>query len=132
MKKRYESPRMNFEEIRLFERIADVCWGTAGIWLDSNGDHSITDGVDIEISTGGGCKGNWSADALNSEIAMFNDARNAYESDNNASHFSHWPALAEWLLTNPDAHLNVITAHAESHWANTKESSGGGIIIVKS
>ncbi len=131
MKREYESPKFDFEELKLFERVADVCWGTAQIWLDTNGDGAIS-GVDINLTTGGGCQGNWSAGALTDAIDQFNSLANQYNSTGNPDVFAASnPELAQYLRENPGV-LKLIEAEPQSNWANTKQISGGGIIIDKS
>lgn len=128
----YESPKFDFQELKLFERVADTCWGTASIWLDTNGDNIISN-IDIQLATGGGCKGNDSAININNAIGQFNDIANAYNNNKDLDAVAQYnPALAEYLQRNPSAVLKPITAIATSNWANTKESSGGGIIIDRS
>lgn len=131
MKREYESPKFDFEELKLFERVADKCWGTAQIWLDTNGD-GIISGVDINLATGGGCQGHASATALTNAINQFNSLAEQYNSNRNPDVFaSSNPELAQYLKENPGT-LKLITAKPESNWANTGETSGGGIIIDKS
>ena len=128
----YESPKFDFQELKLFERVADTCWGTASIWLDTNGD-SIISNIDIQLATGGGCKGNESAGNINNAIKDFNNIANAYNNNQDIETVAQYnPALAEYLLANPGVRLKPIEATADSNWANTKQSSGGGIIIDKS
>lgn len=128
----YESPKFEFQELKLFERVADQCWGTASIWLDTNGD-SIISNIDIQLATGGGCKGNWSANAVNNAITEFNSIVDAYTNNKDLDAvYQYNPALGDYLKTNPETTLNKITATASSNWANTQQSSGGGIIIDKS
>lgn len=128
----YESPKFDFQELKLFERVADECWGTASIWLDTNGD-SIISNIDIQLATGGGCKGNESAGNINSAIGEFNSIVDAYNNNKDLDAvYQYNPALAEYLRANPGTLLNKITATAGPNWANTKESSGGGIIIDRS
>lgn len=127
----YESPKFDFQELKLFERIADECWGTASIWLDTNGD-SIISNIDIQLATGGGCKGNESAGNINNAIREFNSIVDAYNSGNLDAVYQYNPVLGEYLKGNPGTILNKITATASPNWANTKESSGGGIIIDRS
>lgn len=130
--KAYESPRFDFQELKLFERVADTCWGTASIWLDTNGDSRITN-VDINIATGGGCQGSWSADTLSGEIAEFNRIAEAYNQNKDIGVVAAYNgALAEYLMENSVAELKLITAEPGSNWASTKQSSGGGIIIDRS
>lgn len=31
--KKYESPRIKFKNLELFEKISDTCWGTKGAWV---------------------------------------------------------------------------------------------------
>lgn len=128
----YESPKFDFQELKLFERIANECWGTASIWLDTNGD-SIISNIDIQLATGGGCKGNESAGNINNAIGQFNDIANVYNNNKDLDAVAKYnPALADYLRANPEAVLKPITATATPNWANTKESSGGGIIIDRS
>ncbi len=130
--KEYESPRFDFEELKLFERVADECWGTASIWLDTNNDSIIT-GADIQLTTGGGCKGNESAGHINDAIKKYNNMVAASNGGQNLAIVAQYnPELADYLFKNPGSSLTNITATATSNWANTKESSGGGIIIDKS
>ena len=37
-KLKYESPKFEFEELKLAERVADTCWGFHFGWYDINGD----------------------------------------------------------------------------------------------
>lgn len=127
----YESPKFEFQELKLFERVAETCWGTASIWLDTNGD-SIISNIDIQLSTGGGCQGNASATAINNAIAEFNRIVDAYAARRWDEVVKYNPDLANYLQERPGTTLNKITATADSNWANTKESSGGGIIIDRS
>ncbi len=128
----YESPKFDFQELKLFERVADTCWGTASIWLDTNGD-SIISNIDIQLATGGGCIGNESAGNINNAIKDFNNIANVYNNNQDIEAVVQYnPALAEYLLANPGVRLKPIEATADSNWANTKQSSGGGIIIDKS
>lgn len=56
MKKKYESPNFDFQEMKLMERVADVCWGTGGIWVDGNRNGSIdTDELFNLVGGGQGC-----------------------------------------------------------------------------
>lgn len=128
----YESPKFDFQELKLFERVADTCWGTASIWLDTNGD-SIISNIDIQLATGGGCKGSESALNINNAIKDFNNMANAYNNNKDIGAVVQYnPALAEYLLANPGVSLKPIEATATPNWANTQQSSGGGIIIDKS
>ena len=67
----YESPKADFQEMKLLERVADTCWGYAYAWYDYD-----KDGV-IDVSTGekvflkdlpgmkeNGCQGKPARDAL--------------------------------------------------------------------
>lgn len=129
--KKYESPKFDFQELKLFERVADTCWGTASIWLDLNGDSMITPKVDINISTTGGCQGSWSAGALKGVIDQFNELVDAYYSkDMDSDVFkTDYPGLTDYLNQNPNTVIDKITAEPAPNWANTKAESGGGIII---
>ena len=128
----YESPKFDFQELKLFERVADQCWGTANIWLDTNGD-SIISNIDIQLATGGGCKGNWSASTVNEAIGEFNSIVDAYNNNKDLDAvYQYNPALGDYLKTNPGTILKEINAIADSSWANTHQSSGDGIIIDRS
>lgn len=61
---RYESPRFEFCELKLIERVANECWGLGHAYLDVDGDKKVSDG-DLEIDFGSGCQGNAAADAIN-------------------------------------------------------------------
>lgn len=130
----YTKPEFGFQEMELFERVAATCWGTAQLWLDTNGDDAITEGLDIKIDTGGGCKGNESASILNGEIAVLNAALNAFNSsDKDYTILSQYkPALGTWAEENGVESISPITATANANWANTQASSGGGVIIIGS
>lgn len=58
----YESPKFEFEELRLSERVADKCWGYAYAWYDADGNGSIDGGEKVKLSDIGlkenGCQGN--------------------------------------------------------------------------
>ena len=130
---KYEKPQFKFEELKLFERVADVCWGTDSVWLDTNGDNAIDKNIDISIDTGGGCQGKESAKRLNDAIGEFNEM--VIKSDYGkipdvVKDYNSY--LLDYLLANPGYSLTTINLTADSNWASTKESSGGGIIIVKS
>lgn len=129
----YTKPEFGFQEMALFERVADVCWGTSQVWLDANGDSHATDGLDIHISTGGGCQGSWSAEALTGAIADTNEVLNAFnESQNPEDLMGISEALCKWAIDNKCTYIAPITASPSSNWANTKQKSGGGIIIIGS
>lgn len=134
----YVKPEFGFQELKLYERVADTCWGTAQIWLDTNGDGGIT-GADINLATGGGCKGNDSAGAINNAIAEFNTMANAYNETHDINVVKAYNSvLADWVLAKmaedhvESVDLTGITATATSNWANTQQTSVPGIIIIKS
>lgn len=64
----YESPKFEFEELRLSERVAAVCWGYAYAWYDADKDGSIDGKELVKLSDLGlkenGCQGNAARDAL--------------------------------------------------------------------
>lgn len=65
----YESPKFEFEELRLAERVASKCWGTNYAWYDVDGDKVIDDN-DIVLDIGkilgsNGCKGSNAIEAIN-------------------------------------------------------------------
>lgn len=66
--RRYESPKVDFQEMKLLERVADTCWGYAYAWYDADGDKSIDEGEKIDLSRLGlganGCQGNAAENAL--------------------------------------------------------------------
>ena len=64
----YESPKFEFEELRLAERVASKCWGTNYAWYDVDGDKVIDDN-DIVLDIGkilgsNGCKGSNAIEAI--------------------------------------------------------------------
>ena len=75
-KENYESPRFDFEEMQLTEKVADTCWGYAYAWYDADKDGKIDvqDGEKVELSDLGlgasGCQGEAARKAL---MAYFND-----------------------------------------------------------
>lgn len=59
-KMKYESPKFDFQEMKLAERVADKCWGAQYCWVDHDGDPS-TPSKEWEIyksETTNGCEGN--------------------------------------------------------------------------
>ena len=69
-KENYESPRFDFEEMQLTERVAAKCWGYAYAWFDADKDGKIDvqDGEKVKLSDLGlgdsGCQGEAARDAL--------------------------------------------------------------------
>ena len=69
-KENYESPRFDFEEMQLTEKVADTCWGYAYAWYDADKDGKIDvqDGEKVELSDLGlgasGCQGDSAREAL--------------------------------------------------------------------
>ena len=69
-KENYESPRFDFEEMQLTEKVADTCWGYAYAWYDADGDQviDVQDGEKVELSKLGlgasGCQGEAAREAL--------------------------------------------------------------------
>ncbi|WP_033163629.1 hypothetical protein [Sharpea azabuensis] len=69
-KENYESPRFDFEEMQLTEKVADTCWGYAYAWYDADKDGKIDvqDGEKVELSQLGlgdsGCQGEAAREAL--------------------------------------------------------------------
>lgn len=65
---KYESPRFEFEEMRLMERVADTCWGYAYAWFDADGDKYIDEHEKVKLSDLGlnehGCQGAAAREAL--------------------------------------------------------------------
>lgn len=64
----YESPKFEFEEMQLTEKVADTCWGYAYAWYDADKDGTI-DGIEkVELNNIGlgssGCQGQAAKDAL--------------------------------------------------------------------
>ena len=64
----YESPRADFQEMKLLERVADTCWGYAYAWCDAdkNGVIEGPERIDlVELGLGAtGCQGNAARNAL--------------------------------------------------------------------
>lgn len=67
-KMEYESPKFEFEEMVLTEKVADTCWGFAYAWYDADGDGSIDGGERVDLSSLGlgssGCQGDIAREAL--------------------------------------------------------------------
>ena len=69
-KENYESPRFDFEEMQLTEKVADTCWGYAYAWYDADKDGKIDvqEGEKVELSQLGlgasGCQGKAAREAL--------------------------------------------------------------------
>lgn len=66
----YESPKFEFEEMMLTEKVADTCWGYAYAWYDADKDGEIDEAVgekvylkDIGLGANG-CQGDAARDAL--------------------------------------------------------------------
>lgn len=64
----YESPKFEFQELKLAERVADTCWGYAYAWYDADQDGTIDGGEKVELSSLGlkdkGCQGKDAREAL--------------------------------------------------------------------
>lgn len=127
----YKKPEFNFQEMGLFERVADVCWGTTQVWLDANHNNKLEPTIDINFNTSGGCQGKWSADTMIEEVDKLNVALNAFnESETDYSILAQYkPALAGWAQDNGVEFIAPITSKPESKWANTKAKADGFIII---
>ena len=69
-KENYESPRFDFEEMQLTEKVADPCWSYAYAWYDADKDGKIDvqEGEKVELSQLGlgasGCQGDGAREAL--------------------------------------------------------------------
>lgn len=67
-KTEYESPKFEFEELTLTEKVAAVCWGYSYAWYDANGDGKITGAEHIDLKALGlgqhGCHGSAARDEL--------------------------------------------------------------------
>ena len=50
-KMEYESPKFEFEEMVLTEKVADTCWGYAYAWYDADGNGSIDGGEKVDLSS---------------------------------------------------------------------------------
>ena len=66
---KYESPKFDFQELRLAERVANTCWGYAYAWYDADQDGTIHDnGEKVELEKIGlgahGCQGTAAEAAL--------------------------------------------------------------------
>lgn len=80
----YESPKFEFEEMMLSEKVADKCWGYAYAWYDADQDGSIDGGEKVDLSYLGlgetGCQGESAREALKGyfydtfEILLSDDA----------------------------------------------------------
>lgn len=67
-KLRYESPKFEFQEMRLMERVADTCWGYAYAWYDADRDGVIDGKEKVQLSDLGlnatGCQGSVAVEQL--------------------------------------------------------------------
>lgn len=52
----YESPKFEFEELKLAERVADTCWGVKYGWFDIDKDGAIDENERIRLEGMGSCK----------------------------------------------------------------------------
>lgn len=50
--KEYESPKFEFQEMKLTEQIADTCWGYKYGWYDIDGDGILDQGETIRLDWG--------------------------------------------------------------------------------
>lgn len=73
--KEYESPKFEFEELKLSERVADTCWGVKYGWFDIDKDGMIDDNERIQLDGMGSCAGveNQLADYLNQHYGYMLD-----------------------------------------------------------
>jgi len=65
----YESPKFEFEEMQLTEKVAATCWGYAYAWYDADSDGVIDEnGEKVDLSSLGlgttGCQGRAAREAL--------------------------------------------------------------------
>lgn len=68
--KKYESPKFEFQEMKLMERVADKCWGNGYAFVDGNKDGDFVDEGEKYTIPGGGCEGNNPVD-LDARLALF-------------------------------------------------------------
>lgn len=52
---KYESPKFDFQELRLMERVADTCWGFHYGWYDPDGTGPLP-AERIDLAAFGSCK----------------------------------------------------------------------------
>ena len=74
--KRYESPKVYFQQMKLLERVADTCWGYAYAWYDADGNGKIEGGHKVSLGSlpglkEDGCQGDASRNALINYYAGF-------------------------------------------------------------
>ena len=66
--KKYESPKVDFQQMKLLERVADTCWGYAYAWYDADGNGKIEGAEKVTLSSLGlgtnGCKGSAAREEL--------------------------------------------------------------------
>lgn len=71
----YESPKFEFEEMQLTEKVADTCWGYAYAWYDADKDGTLDGKEKVELKNIGlgssGCQGQAAVEALKK---YFNEA----------------------------------------------------------
>lgn len=74
--KKYESPKVDFQQMKLLEKVADKCWGYAYAWYDADKDGSIDEGEKVKLSSIGlgtsGCQGGNAESALKDYFNKFN------------------------------------------------------------
>ena len=73
---KYERPKFEFHELRLLERVADVCWGLGHAYLDVDKSGTVTPG-DLQIDIGSGCHGDSTAQKINEWFV-----KNGYQNPN--------------------------------------------------
>lgn len=65
---RYESPKFDFQELRLVERVAKKCWGYAYAWYDADKDDTIDEKEKVRLVDIGlkpdGCQGDGAREEL--------------------------------------------------------------------
>lgn len=67
-KKTYESPKFDFQQMNLTERIADKCWGYNYVFIDADGDPKTPAEKYYWIDESSGCQGN-DENSINSRLS---------------------------------------------------------------
>lgn len=71
----YKSPKVDFQEMKLLERVADTCWGYAYAWcdVDKNGVIEGAERIDlVDLGLGSnGCQGNAAKNALKDYFSKY-------------------------------------------------------------
>jgi hypothetical protein len=94
--KTYESPKMRFETLTFFEKIAEVCWGKAQTaYFDKDSDHQQDTGEELTLPSGCG-----------------NDKDNPILTQIESILGTGSTAYSDWLAANPNNSSNLANTQA--------------------